>query len=527
MYGHFIKNIFLKNFLSIDSLNLSNCQRINVLIGENSSGKSNIIRGIIGYVKGDFSKKEQYISFYDMSVIDTPLNQNQDAHPFFEIPPFRMLVLQNIYSISADNPKAGILDLSKIDEEFYRPLEDIIGIKGFRLKEGLPIDFPKCLIKEIDEDGIKKRHISLEQWTDWGRYEFMQEGQRKESNIDYLGWGTKSIIIIYYNLYFRAKSIALIEEPEISTHPNLLKNLLGWAFKFRPEVQFFITTHSSLLIDKIFTGLPEGNLKVFKVHKDNKGITKADAIETRIESFRVLDQLGFKSSNLLFVNYVIWVEGPSDIFYFEAFLNLENFLKGVPIEKCIKRGAHYEIMWYGGSEEGHLFDIESEDGLSIFFSFNREVAIFWDSDGDPKLKPTHKKIVTRTHELEGAAILVGCTGEIISDISPDAYKNKSPKTVENLMCQSVAQVALSKVYPQKGDIRMIAEKIGKNEKIKKEDNVNKIMIGKAFLNIVNDSINNGNHDIIKSIYTHHDAMGWQIKDFFETLYQRIRRANSL
>jgi AAA15 family ATPase/GTPase len=534
MNGHFIRNISMENLISIDRLELHNCHRVNVFIGENSSGKSNILRGIIGYLKGDFPKRKQYISFYDESHIETPLNQNEIVHPFFEIPPFRMLVLQNQYPVSHGNPKSGILDLSKIEgieKEFYPPLENIIGIKGFRLKEGRHIDFPKCLIREAEENGVKKKYINLEQWTDWGRYEFMQEGQRKESNIDYLGWGTKSTVIIYYNLYFKSKSIALIEEPEISTHPGLLKNLLDWAFKYRPEVQFFITTHSSFLIDKIFTGLPENHLKIFKVYKDYKGHTKAEALETRVESFRVLEQLGFKSSNLLFVNYLIWVEGPSDIFYFEAFLNLENFLKGSPVEKCIKRGTHYEIMWYGGREEGHLFDIESEDELSIFFSFNREGAIFWDSDGARKLRPMHKRIVTKTHainrDLGRVRFLVGCTGEILSEVSPNEYKKNSPRTIENLMCKLIAQIALSKTHPAKGGIRVIAERVGKNQKIRKKDNVDKIRLGKEFLTIVNEAIKNDDRDMLTNIFSHHNEMGWQIRTFFETLYERIRSANSL
>ena len=70
------------------------------------------------------------------------------------------------------------------------------------------------------------------------------DGKNTEITIDNLGWGTKSAIIIFYNLFLSEKAIVFIEEPEISMHPELLKRLFDWAFR---ETKLSVLYHDSLI----------------------------------------------------------------------------------------------------------------------------------------------------------------------------------------------------------------------------------------------------------------------------------------
>ena len=343
---HFIRSISFKGLLSFDKnklFEIKDLKRVNIFIGENSSGKSNIFRAIIGFTPT--SDYEIHIIFDNDKQIHESLNRYNEEHPenisFFEIPPFRNLIIPpNFYDWIQDE-RSGIINNARIrgNENFYKRLREIIEIEDFALKED-----PKKLING---------EIAYEHWKDCGQYNFKRSN--KDINIDLLGWGTKSVIIIYYNLFFCRNSIVFIEEPEISTHPKLLKNLFDWAFQkeFKDKYQFFITTHSSLLIDKIFLGLEDNDVEIFKVFKDKNNHTQAEPVLGKIEGFKILDQLGYKSSNLLFANYLIWVEGPSDIYYYEAFLNMAGFLK----HEEIGAGDAFYLLVLQSEAEGIWYDI--------------------------------------------------------------------------------------------------------------------------------------------------------------------------
>lgn len=83
--------------------------------------------------------------------------------------------------------------------------------------------------------------------------------------------------------------------------------------------------------------------------------------------------LGYRASDLLQCNAVIWVEGPSDRIY------LNHWIRAVAPE--LVEGVDYSIMFYGGRLLSHLSADDSE--VSDFISLrklNRNVAVVIDSD---------------------------------------------------------------------------------------------------------------------------------------------------
>ena len=83
--------------------------------------------------------------------------------------------------------------------------------------------------------------------------------------------------------------------------------------------------------------------------------------------------LGYRASDLVQANAVVWVEGPSDRIY------LQNWLSARAPD--LVEGIHFSIMFYGGRLLNHLSanDPDVDDFISLK-RLNRHVAILIDSD---------------------------------------------------------------------------------------------------------------------------------------------------
>jgi predicted ATP-dependent endonuclease of OLD family len=178
--------------------------------------------------------------------------------------------------------------------------------------------------------------------------------------------GQKLIIRLFYQLeevkFQKKYHLVLIDEPEIGLHP---------------EVQIFVSTHSNYLISEAVK-LPEQ--KVY--HFDDVGVVKnPDGISSiEINSFNnVMDSLGAKPSDMLFVNGIIWVEGPADIIYIQKWLEMycsEND------KMLFEKGVHYEFAMYGGALLSYLYggDTTKKQGLQNIFRVNTRAFVICDSD---------------------------------------------------------------------------------------------------------------------------------------------------
>jgi len=98
--------------------------------------------------------------------------------------------------------------------------------------------------------------------------------------------------------------------------------------------------------------------------------------------------LGYRASDLLQANCVIWVEGPSDRIYLNHWI--------YALDPSLVEGLHYSIMFYGGRLLSHLSADDPEVGDFISLRrLNRYIAIVIDSDRSaPKkhINPTKKRV---------------------------------------------------------------------------------------------------------------------------------------
>lgn len=200
------------------------------------------------------------------------------------------------------------------------------------------------------------------------------------------GTGIHQLIILSIAVLGHENSLVLIEEPEIHLHPLLQRRLLDF-LRRETTNRYVITTHSSALIT------PSQDLAVTHLWTKD-GVTASRLVETTGHSLEALRDLGVRASDILQANSVIWVEGPSDRIYLRHWLELLY-----PGE--FREGIDYSIMFYGGRLLAHVTlgrDVDRDaDDLIHLLRINQHSAILIDSDrrkGADEINETKRRVRT-------------------------------------------------------------------------------------------------------------------------------------
>lgn len=248
----------------------------------------------------------------------------------------------------------------------------------------------------------------------------------KSLPLNSLGTGVHEVIILASAATLINDSIICIEEPEIHLHPVLQKKLLNYFFD-NTSNQYFIATHSPHLLDVQST-------QIFHITHDGKS-SVVSHVTTNDKLFNICSDLGYRPSDLLQANCIIWVEGPSD----RIFIN--NWLKS--LDDSLIEGIHYSIMFYGGKLLSHLSadDGQVDDFISLT-SINRNSIIVIDSDKDKEdceINETKKRVVDE-FEKSGKIAWVTKGREIENYIDPDIYEKSILKihpSAEKLVSKTI------------------------------------------------------------------------------------------
>ena len=404
-----IDSFSIENFKSIKKIEINNLKEINIFIGKNNAGKSNIME----ILRRIFAE-----SVFPRKIPNLKLLQDRKARYYFDqSKPFRFKVKYSIkeseiqdldlhgyrirlnedkhamlegffdgnrvfYRLQTDKGDYGIEPQKQIKPEvlFYNlPHEDNIkrslihipasrpigydeGVStDFKIKKDFhPVEIRQALnaLQMGDKNKRRKAHSFLDILEKLDLFTERPDIFVEDAKVDIYeyfgdekfllnmkGSGTQLLIYPLFKIFYFNRDYFTIEEPEIHCHHSLQRKILEFIEEEAEGRQFFISTHSPTFVKA------SSKISLYLVYQvadeeDHTKIeTKVKYIEGPEEFYLITRELGIKFSDILLNKKIIFVEGISDKEFYNSIIER---LEDIPNQAIFVPSSGSNIKHYAG-----------------------------------------------------------------------------------------------------------------------------------------------------------------------------------
>lgn len=270
------------------------------------------------------------------------------------------------------------LDSSKVQVDLLKKLNEIMGDD---------YKFTNIVVQTIEDKDNLTWEIFLDE-ENKGRIALSQSGSGLKTIILLLIF---TILIPVLERKELNDYVFILEKLENNLHPSLQRNVIRYIESLvSTGATFFITTHSNVFIDSY---ADSSIVNLYHLFKSNNQMELVK-VERFLEKNSILNDVGFKASDILQSNGIIWVEGPSDRLYINKWIELWS-------DNTLKEGKDYQCVFYGGKLLSHLSFEEDINELVNLLKVNRNSIIMIDSDKRTereRINTTKSRIKTECEE---------------------------------------------------------------------------------------------------------------------------------
>jgi predicted ATPase len=345
-------SINIYNIRSIRSLeNLEFSSTINIFIGKNNSGKSTLLRTILKIqdpnalnssditINQDQGHYRLYFEEFDYKMFETKTKSGDVKKGFIDIN-----LKQSSYTIcrldggvfanftQAKNLEPNNLIYPFLSKRKVENFSEVVNIESANSVSTTLLNL-NSKIDRIASQEFESNPNFRENCKDIfgfpissfpssnGKRAGLTVGGFNNIPLESLGDGVSNILGLLVNLCVAEKKIFLIEEPENDIQPDALKKLLNIIVDKSKNNQFFITTHSNIVL-KYLGSLPD--TKIFKSKMElfeRIPITAVNEIKTIEERTSVLREMGYELMDFdLWEGWLILEEASAETFISDYFI---------------------------------------------------------------------------------------------------------------------------------------------------------------------------------------------------------------
>lgn len=482
-----IRGLKIKNYRSFggDGISIENLEKINIFIGKNNTGKSNILK-FLETIKGDQdwgirvginkTPLNKNVVFTEDDVFGLDLRNPIELTIEFDLPQnadFSPLEISQWYvtyqiSVQAD----GHSSIAMVDSPIHHEPED--RIRGYAQKKlgtsGGSFDERKTQVVQSVNPSML---ISLPKIQSLGEFRKLKEDENLRIRLHSIvhpsykqpQYNQKKADLLSFVKDILGEDVEILipninQEIELKIggrHHSLSAMgtgvheviLLGMHLIMadpslfcidEPELHLHPTVQRSFLkfisknTDHIyfisthsnsFLDFEAGDKAIYRTSLE-EGRTVLQRCRDMADTYEVLNDLGIRASELLQSNGIIWVEGPTDRVYIKKWLEFS--------EPSLQEGLHFTFQYYGGKllNQYSIGEEAFKELLNMLF-INRNAFIVIDSDmpkkfGTTDLRDTKQRILQEAH-TNGVGVWVTAGREIENYLTNDLLGKLANKKI--------------------------------------------------------------------------------------------------